>query len=91
MDTELDFVPRRKLIELKEKAEGFLKNENKPELEKAEALEALGVGEFFDGNYKKSIQHLNHSISLNIPISSRTLRRICMTKFIVCFFNFFSF
>ncbi|RYY82743.1 hypothetical protein EON63_12725 [archaeon] len=86
MDFEsLLFVPNRliddyrnQLKELLEEPEDVAEELKVPEIEKAEALEALGMSEFYQGDYQTAWKHLKESLAYQFSASVRSSRRVCL-------------
>jgi hypothetical protein len=86
----INFIPSNSLQICRSKAEECLADPHSgdsnfkiPEIEKAEALEALGVSEYFEGDYQSSVQHLVASLKYKFSFDKRRPRRLCNTMIMV--------
>lgn len=85
--TKIEFLPRKGVIDLRmaveecnreNTADGDERRMAIPDIEKAETLEALGISEFYDGDYASAAEHLDLSLAFRIPQGRRSSRRLCI-------------
>jgi hypothetical protein len=103
---QIDFIPKQSLDQLNEDVQLAMRttfdadfNEIRDlplDLQRAEALEALGISEFYYGVYNDALEHLEKSLSYANTLERRGQHRIIFIKllvnlmFMVCL-QFFSF
>ncbi len=90
---QIDFIPRQTLDQLSEDVRlallpafdtEFNEIHDLPiELQRSEALEALGITEFYYGNYIDSVEHLEQSLSYTGTLERRGENRITFIKLLV--------
>lgn len=82
--THIDFLPKISLIDHNMAVEECVDQQQDvepsmaiPEIEKAEALETLGIAEFFQGDYHSATEHLAKSLAFKLADGKRSPRRLC--------------
>lgn len=93
----VDFIPRSLLDDLQVKATDLLRpvfddelnevHETYLDIQRAEALEALGIVQFYSGDWSNAIRHLEKSISYTQIIERRGLKRVAMTQLMVSIYS----
>ena len=90
---KVDFIPSALVEEYHIKVQELLKpvfddelnevHETYLDIQRAEALESLGIIQFFQGDWNNAIKHLDQSLSYVQVRERRGLKRIAMTQLLV--------
>jgi t-SNARE complex subunit (syntaxin) len=90
---QIDFIPKQSLDQLNEDVQLAMRttfdadfNEIRDlplDLQRAEALEALGISEFYYGVYNDALEHLEKSLSYANTLERRGQHRIIFIKLLV--------
>jgi len=81
------FVPRQSMKEMQDLVDKVTKQDY-PDIDKAEALESLGIMEVFEGNWFKAIHHLESSLKYENVVDRRKPKQLATTRLLVRFLFF---
>ena len=84
------FLPELKINEFKAKVEKTTVTEkiNHTDIERSEALESLGIAQFYNGDFADAVVNLESSISQRF-IKLKSKKRLSTVKMLVRYRNFF--
>jgi hypothetical protein len=87
---QIDFLPKRRIDDARLFVQKHISHvaphEKQPisNIEKAEALEALGILEFYEGHWSQSVHNLNDSLlNYSDVLSRRSVRRLAQMRLLV--------